>query len=255
MTRLAGLVFAVALVPLGAHAADDALSLYQSGAYERAIAAGTGTHDAPGYAVAARAALAEATMRDAPCLECLERAENFARQAVSDDQTLPEAHVYLAVALGYEARIIGPIRARFGGYAEQAKSNIDAALAKQPQDAWALAALGGWNIEIVRAGGKTLARWLYHATLETGLDSFAQAFRIAPGNIVLRYQYALALAGYDLDTYRGEVDAALGVATTGTTTSAYDRFIQDRARELAAALKAGDRYAVANLVKRDQGYP
>ena len=84
---------------------------------------------------------------------CLERAEDFARAAVAADPHLADGHVWLAVALGYEARIIGVMRARLRDMPGQAKEELDAALATIPTIAYALAALGGWHIEIVRGGG------------------------------------------------------------------------------------------------------
>jgi hypothetical protein len=114
--------------------------------------------DAPGYALAARSVLADEVMH-APCLECLERAETYSRKAIAADPKYPEGHIYLAVTFGYEARIIGVIEARIKGFAEQAKNNLDAVIAVEPNNPWALAGLGGWNIEIVRSAGESLASW------------------------------------------------------------------------------------------------
>ena len=235
-------------------AADDALSLYQAGKYSQAIAAASARNTAPGFALAARATLADAMMKS-PCLACLRRAEDFARKAAAIDSMLSDAHVYLAISLGYEARIVGMIRARLAAYPEQAKRNLDAALASDPGNAQALAALGGWNIEIVRGGGAVLAKWLYDASVNNGLEKFAAAFRAAPGNVVLRYQYALSLGGIDPAGYHGEIEEALNRAASGTPATAYDAFAQTRARELLAALKKSDRPAFDRLVRRDQGYP
>ena len=234
--------------------ADDALTFYKAGKYDQAIAAASSQNNASGFALAARAALADAMMQ-APCLACLKRAEAFARKAVAADPGLAEAHVYLAVSFGYQARIVGIVRARLGGYPDEAKRNLDAALARDPANAQALASLGGWNIEIVRGGGTVLAKWLYGASVKTGLDDFAAAFRSAPGNLVIRYQYALSLGGFSLATYRAEITDALTRAVSGEISTAYDAFAQSRARELLIALKKSDDAAFDRLVRRDQGYP
>ena len=234
--------------------ADDALTLYKAGKYSQAIAAASAQNTASGFALAARAALAESMMQ-APCLACLKRAEAFAREAVIGDPGLAEAHVYLAVSLGYQARIVGVVRARLGSYPEEAKRHLDAALVTDPASAQALAALGGWNIEIVRGGGIVLAKWLYGASLRTGQDDFAAAFRSAPDNPVIRYQYALSLGGFSLATYRAEITDALSRAVGGEGVTAYDAFAQSRARELLTVLKKNDDAAFDRLVRRDQGYP
>jgi hypothetical protein len=237
-------------------AADNAaLALFTAGKYQDAAAAGIAQNDAAGFALAARAGLAAETMSDAPCLSCLKRIEGEARRAIAIDPKLADGHIYLAVSLGYEARIVGLISARLNGYPEQAKINLDAALAADPDNAWALAASGGWNIEIVRGGGATLARWFYGASLEKGLDDFAKAFAAAPDNPVLRYQYALSLGGFDVETYRGQVEDALARAIAAKPQSAYEKFTQVRARALRDALKANDLKTFAELVRHDQGYP
>ena len=254
MIRVLGAALAAALIVAPADAAEDALALYKAGKYEQAIAAASRENSAAGYALAARAALADAALRS-PCLECLERAATLAHKSIAADPELPDGHIYLAASLGYQARIIGMIRARLGAYPEEAKRNLDKALASDPKNAWALAALGSWNIEIVRGGGAYLASWLYGATLAEGFKDYDAAFKAAPGNLVLRYQYALSLGGLDLDAYHDKITDALTRAVKAEPQTAYEKFAQGRARELQTALKNGDRATFDWLVRRDQGYP
>ena len=234
--------------------AADPLALYQAGQYPDAIKAGIHDNTGQSLATATRAALAVAAERS-PCLDCLNLAESLARKSIAADAKLGEPRVYLAVTLGYKARIEGRIHARFNGYAEEAKSSLDAALKANPNDAWALAAIGGWNIEIVRGGGSWLAGWLYGANVDEGLKDFAAAFKAAPDNPVLRYQYALSLSGFDADKYKAQIADALTRASAMPPHTAYESFAQARAKELLAAWKKGDRSGFDALVKRDQGYP
>ncbi|HUJ04340.1 MAG TPA: hypothetical protein VLW75_11925 [Rhizomicrobium sp.] len=243
-----------ALVCARAEAATP-LELYQQGKYDAAISAGIAQNDAAGFAVAARAELAAEMMRSAPCLACLRRAEDDARKAIAADPNLPEGHIYLAVTLGYEARVVGIVTAGARGYASEAKKELDIALASDPANYWALAALGGWNVEIVRNGGASLANWIYGASIDDAMTRFHKAFALASGNLVLRYQYALSLAGYDLARYRSEVEASLARAQMDKPRTAYESFAQGRAKELLDALKKNDLDAFDDLVRRDQGYP
>ncbi|HET7336066.1 MAG TPA: hypothetical protein VFI93_13200 [Rhizomicrobium sp.] len=229
--------------------------LYVAGQYQAAIDAGSAQDNAQGYAIAARAALAIAMLHETPCLECLQRAESLARASIAKDPKRADARVYLAAALGYQGRIIGMIQTRFKGYPSEAKSNLDAALAAEPNDARALAALGGWNIAIVTGGGAMLANMLYGATLEKGLADFNAAFKRAPADIVLRYQYALSLSAYDRKKYRKNILDALTYATNGNAASAYEQAMQKRAATLLALLKSGDTEKYDTMVKRFQGYP
>jgi hypothetical protein len=253
MKRVLAALIAFVAVTTSA-SAEDALSLYKAGKYEAAISAAVAQNNAAGFALAARAALGEA-LTQKPCLSCLQRAEGFARKAIAADEHLPDGHIYLAVSLGYEARIIGIVRARLAGYAEESKKNLDAALASDPHDALALMALGGWNLEIVHSGGAFMANMLYGATVEKGKADFAAAFKAAPTYIVARYQYALGLGSIDSKVHKAEVSDALARASNGTPMTAYETFIQGRARELLATLNKNDMTNFDRLIRRDQGYP
>jgi hypothetical protein len=252
--RLFAAVALFAAFTTSAAAASNALSLYQAGKYEAAITAAVAQNDATGFALAARAALGEA-LTQKPCLSCLQRAEGLARKAIAADAHLADGHTYLAVCLGYEARIVGTIQARLANYPGQSKTNLDAALASDPHNVLALMALGGWNIEIVHSGGAVMANLLYGATVAKGTKLFEAAFKAAPGNIVAPYQYALGLGGVDSKAYHAEIGDALSRASNGAAMTAYESFIQIRARELFAVFNRGDMAEFDRLVHRDQGYP
>ena len=258
MRKAAVMILAVALWPFSAFAAAGAptpLSLYLVGQFQQAEAAGIAQNDAQGLAIAARAVLADDMMRDQPCLDCLKRAEDLARRAIAADPKVPEGHIYLAAAIGYEARIIGNLAAQSKGYASEAKRELDAALATDPDNPWALAAMGSWHIEIVRSGGATLARWLFGARVDSGQDYYSKAIAAAPGNLVIRYQYALTLAAYNLPEYQKDIEASLTHALACQPASVYEAFAKNRARELLDTLKRGDTATAERLVRRDQGYP
>ncbi len=248
--RLAPAVLILFLAP--AFAQVD--PLYVEGRYEAAIKADLARNDGLGFAWAARAALADEASRDQRCLSCLERAESYARRAIAADPNLPDARVYLAIALGLQARIEGYEQARSKGYASEAKQALEDALALDPKNVWALAGLGGWNIEVVRGGGAVLAYLIYGATLERGHALFRQAISQAPDNIAIRYQYALTLSGYDPDRFRVQIEDLLVHATAGRAEMAYARVLQKRAGDLLALLRKGDRETFAAHVRAYEGY-
>ncbi len=252
-----GLAWLLLLVPATAQAApaDEVFALYAKGQYEQAAQAGEASHGAAGLAIAARAVLAEEVLREEPCLACLERAEKLARAAVAADPGSAFGHVWLAVALGYEARIIGMVRARYRDFPAQSKASLDAAIAEDPKNAYAVSALGGWHIEVVRGGGAMLARMLYGASESQALDLFDRAVKFAPGNAAVRYQVGLALAGYDAGKYRGRITAELKAAVSATAETAYERKIQDRAQELLGLMAPSQQEALNALVRKYQGFP
>lgn len=236
-------------------ATPSALQLYKTGQYEQAIRAGVAEKSAAGFAIAARAVLAEERMRPAPCLACLKQAQTYARDAIAADPTLADGHVFFAAALGFEARIIGMVAAKFKGYAGEAKDSLDVAYAHHPNDARTLAALGGWNFAVVNGGGSVLARLIYGATIKKGLSFYAKAMAADPGDIVIRFEYALSLSDYDRQAYANTIEAALRVATTGTPRTAYERFMQTRAEALLDAFRHGDWQHYTTLLRKDEGYP
>ena len=246
----------LALMAAGAPLDGNALfALYAQGHYEEAMRDGAAENNATGFAIAARAALADAMMRPAPCLPCLKRGEVFARQAVAADWSLSDGHVWLAAALGYETRIVGLVRARLDNDPAQAKEHLDAALKMQPDNAYALAALGGWNVEVVRTGGDFLAGKLYGASREQGVALFDRAVKTAPRNVAVRYQIALSLAGLDAERYRSRIENELDAAIQAPPETTYEKFVQSRASELLALLKHGDRETFEAKLRTFQGYP
>ena len=245
----------VLLAPLPARAAatEEIFALYAHGDYEQAVRLGEASHTAPGLAVAARAVLADEVLRETPCLSCLERAEALARQAVAADPHFALGRVWLAVALGYEARIIGSVKARVKNSPAQSRTALDAAIAEDPKNAFAVSALGGWHIEIVRGGGAFLARLAYGARESEGLALFDRAVRLAPGNVAVRYQIGLGLAGFDAEKYRGRIATEFKAALAATPQTAYEKKIQTRAAELLGLMNAQEAFDLR--VRKYQGFP
>ena len=254
---IAAVMFAAAFLGLPAQAQDAATAFehYRMGDYQGAVRIGEAANNGPGLAVAARAAFAEANLRDTPCLSCLQQVEALARRSIMLDMSHPDAFVYLAAALGYESRIIGYVRATVEHYPEMAKQAIDHALADDPNDAWSLAALGGWNMEIVRNGGSFIARTLYGARADQGEDAFRRAFAADPGNLVIRLQYVLSAAAFDLNHYRNEIAGQLAAIAMTQPRTVYESAMKQRAVRLQDLLKQGNNAEFLALIKKYQGYP
>jgi hypothetical protein len=254
--RRALLALAMTAAPALAATQDANLyNLYAGGRYDEAVRAGTAAHNAYGYAIAARAILADAVLREAPCLDCVRRGEDYARRAVAADPSLGDGQVWLAVSLGYEARITGLVMARLNDSPGQSKAALDAAIGSEPDNPYALAALGGWHIEIVRGGGAYLAGLLYGASEAQALSLFDRAAHVAPGNVAVRYQIALSLAGFDPDKYRSRIDSELAAALRDMAATKYEKAMQGRAADLQMLLKRGDDDALDARVRKYQGYP
>ncbi len=255
MKKVVLALIALAGLTQAAFARDALYDLYAGGKYDEAMRAGAAAGDAHGYAIAARAALADAVLRPAPCMDCLQRAEAFARQAVAADPAQADGQIWLAVSLGYESRLTGVVMARLHDTPAQSKAALDAALKDDPKNPYAVSALGGWHIEVVRGGGAWLAGMLYGARESEALTLFDRAVKLAPGNVAVRYQIALSLAGFDPTKYRTRIESELEAAMRDTPASAYEKAIQTRAADLLALLRRGDEDRFAATLRKYQGYP
>jgi tetratricopeptide (TPR) repeat protein len=248
------LALAMLLVALPARAAtDEIFAAYARGDYEQAVRMGEAARTAPGFATAARAILADAVLRDTPCLPCLERAEKLARQAVAADPHHAFGQVWLSVALGYQARIIGAVKARLKDMPHQSRTALDTAVADEPSNPFAVSALGGWHIEVVRGGGAPLARLFYGARESDAIALFDRAVRLAPDNVAVRYQIGLSLAGFDPEKYRARIAAELKAAVAAAPATAYEKRIQARAQDLLEL--QNQRPAFDLQVRKYQGFP
>jgi hypothetical protein len=252
----AALLALLLLVPGVARAAttDEIFAVYAHGDYEQAARLGEAAHTAQGYAIAARAVLADEVLRDTPCMACLERAEKLSRQAIAIDPHFAYGQIWLAVALGYQSRLLGPIRSRLKDTPNQSKTALNLAYLADSNNAFAISALGGWHIEIVRAGGAFLANHVYGATEDQGISMFDLADRADPGNVAVRYQIALSLAGFNAEKYRARIVAELRAALSGNANTAYEKKIQTRATELLGLMNQAPHDAFDLRVRKYQGF-
>ena len=256
--RAIAAAFCVAvLLPLAAHAAETrgAAALFSAGEYQAAIAAGEASGNAEGLTAGAGAALADATLRDAPCLPCFNRAHALASRAIAADPSRPRAYVYLTVAIGYEARIAGRLAALRAGYTQESKDAVETALTLAPNDPWVLATAGGWHIELVRAAGSLLAGLMYGARLDEGIATFKRALAADPSDATLQVNYALSLSSAAFAPMRAEIRAALAAAGQAPARDAYDAAMKARAALLLDLLDRNEDAAFLALVHRYWAIP
>ena len=161
----------------------------------------------------------------------------------------------MAVALGYQARIIGAVKARMKNMPAQSRAALEQAVTDEPGNAFAVSALGGWHIEVVRGGGATLARLFYGAKESEAVNLFDRAAQLAPGNVAVRYQIALSLAGFNADKYQTRIVAELKAAVSDSPATAYEKRIQARAAELLGLANPAGHDAFQKRVRKYQGFP
>jgi tetratricopeptide (TPR) repeat protein len=230
-----------------------ALRIYERGDYVAAAKAAEREGGGEGFALAARSILADATLREQPCMECLKQAEDFARRAIAADANYAEGYIELAAALGYEARLMGLFRAKVNRLGEQAKDAIDTALKLTPDEPWALAAAGGWNIEVVRLGGRVVGGMIYGAHFDDGVAYYRRALSADPNNLVISLQYVLALTSYAFEARRLEIMAVLDAVVRAKPPDAYSDAMRERAMRLLDLLNRNKREEYLALANRYLG--
>lgn len=234
----------------------NAESAYTAGRFMDAAAFAEADGSAAALAFAARARIADAIMRDGPyCEPCLRSAETIAQTAIDRDPKHAEGYIQFALALGFRGRLIPLLEAKEQLLPEKGRAAIDTALKLAPHNAWALAARGAWNLEIVHRAGPVLADVTYGAGRNSGLNDFREALARDRNNLLLHFHFALTILALDMKGFRAEAAAALVAGERDTRADALSQFTRKRARELAGLLKTGTDKEIKALVRKFQGYP
>ena len=229
--------------------------LYRAGQYEAAIAKGETVGDAENLTIAAQAALAITTLKGSPCLDCAKRAEALARRAIGADPERSRAYVCLVASMAFESRIVGVYASRNEHLPEQALEALEKALKLAPEDPWALTALGGWHVEVVRSGGRFLARIMYGARVEEAVEYFKRAMVLDPDNPLIGLNYALSLSSVAFNSRRAEIKSALEGAITAMPRDAYGAAMKARAVKLNELLGKNARGEYLALASSYLGFP
>lgn len=246
------------IAPVATHAAvpQQARALYFAGDYEKSseIAAREGSSEA--LAFAAQSLIAEAiTEPHGFCLSCLQRAEVMADRAIALDPNRAEGYVQKAIAIGFRGRAIGIAQARSEGLAGQAKAQLDAALALEPENIWAQASLGAWHLEIVHHAGPILAELGYGADRTTGLELYRKAISKGSEIAILHFHFALALLAMQESNATDEARTSLQNVLGNRSKDNLTRHARLNAKKLLDALVPGTSQNLTALVRKLQGYP
>jgi tetratricopeptide (TPR) repeat protein len=226
-----------------------AQAAFDSGAFGRAALLARKVQTGEGDALASRAEMVRGDFISTgeARLAHFEAALRDGRRAVARAPDRPEAHLAVAVALGLVARREGSMAAHFGGMASEARNHIDRALALNPDNAWAHAALGGWHLEIAYEGGP-LGSVVYGASAEAGIAAYEQALVLDPANMSIAWQYAFQLAGFGGPDRLARASELIGGIVEREPHTALETLLRDAALELKQALDSRDTAAVSRIV-------
>jgi hypothetical protein len=250
MIKLAFVVALVLVLTDPAEAAPDAgaQAAYVAGDYARAVELARKAGGAEDLALAARAVNAVAYFDGGrkAARRIADEALGIAEEAVAADASLPEAHLQAAIALGLKGARMSPVRALVSGLAGKVRDKIDAALALDSENPWALSTSGAWRIEVARRGGGSL----YGADPVLGRQEFLKARALAPENPTIAFECALRLLADGRAEWRAEGLAALDGALAATPTTKFEADVIALAQEFETAIKAGPKAENAFIARQ-----
>jgi hypothetical protein len=219
---------------------DQARALYDQGVMLKAARLARGFGTADGHALASQSTLVAAIYLQPGGHDrvLLEQSAQDAQRALEIDPDHVQAHLQLALALGYLAEE-DPIVAHLDGTAHEGRALLERALALAPDDAWAHGMLGVWHLRVVKHAGGLLAASLYDASIEKGREQCIEAASLAPDGLAIRFGCAISLLEADPKRYGGEAADILDTVVRLPAGDAATRLIRDEARHRLAALKSG----------------
>ncbi len=163
-------------------------------------------------------------------------AEDLARRALILDESHIEARLQLAISISMQARNMSIGKARKEKVAEAMRDFAESVLVDDPDNAWAHGFLAVWHVEVRRRGG-VIGAAIMGASLKKAEAHFQAVLRVAPDNLVLRWQYARALAALDAKRHDTEILSQLNIVSTSTCADKIERAVQKRALYLADAIR------------------
>ncbi len=252
---VASVVTVISALPVSAADLEDVQALYDDGKYDAAADMGEALNEPEGYTLATKSLLGKTSLlpRKQRSLKEIDRAIHMAETAFEMDPENLDAHLQFATSLGIRGRLISKLRAQLEGLPERAEEHLLIALELAPDHAWANAFYAAWHIEVVRNGGAKLAKAIYGASLETGIEIYDRALTLEPMSPVLPYEYAQFLLASDYYRFHDKAAGLLEMALALPAKNHQERAVHERAGALRAGLEADDPKLVLRLVTTHLG--
>ena len=248
MRRLLSIICLI--MPAAAEAAPDAdaEAAYVRGDYLGAVAAAERAGGAENLAYAAKALNAISYFdRDRKSTrERCDRAMDYAEAAIAADPAFAEAHFNLGVAMLIKASNMGAARAFLSNLPARGRRMFDRALALNPDFAPFLIASAAWRIEVANRG----VGFFYGADADEGYRELIRAREIDPVDNVIAHECALRLLADGRDAWRPMAVDCLEDALSAATDSTFEAAVQEKSRQLKAAVDAGPEAEKAFLSRR-----
>jgi tetratricopeptide (TPR) repeat protein len=158
-------------------------------------------------------------------MEVAERAE---KQAHKDPKN-PNAHYWMAYALGRYSQGISVAKALTQGLGAKVKTALETTIALAPKHADAHIALGAFHAEVIDKVGKLLGK-TQGADTATGLKMFKEALALNPDSAIGRVEYANGLVMLEGDKRMKEAEQLYADAAASKPLDAMERLDVEMAK-------------------------
>ena len=208
-----------------------AWALFHAGEFQKAAEAGVKAGGA-GITVANKAQAIYANYLEASekaklalFMEVAERAE----AQITAEPKNPNAHYFLAYALGRYSQGISIAKALSQGLGNKVKSALETTIKLQPKHADAHIALGAFHAEVIDKVGALLGR-TQGASKDAGLASFKTALKLNPTSAIAMVEYANGLVMLEGEKKMKEAEKLYADAAACTAMDAMERLDVDMAK-------------------------
>jgi tetratricopeptide (TPR) repeat protein len=202
----------------------DAWALFHAGEFQKAFDAGLKA-GGTGITVANKAQSIYANYLEksektklAMFQEVMARAEALA----AEEPKNPNAHYWLAYALGRYSQSISVAKALAQGLGAKVKSALETTIKLAPKHADAHIALGAFHAEVIDKVGSLLGK-TQGASKATGLAMYQQALKLTPGSAIAMIEYANGLVMLEGDKKMKEAEKLYADAAASTPADAMER--------------------------------
>ena len=152
-----------------------------------------------------------------------------AEAQLAEDPKNPNAHYWMAYALGRYSQGISVAKALAQGLGSKVKSALETTIKLQPKHADAHIALGTFHAEVIDKVGKLLGR-TQGADSATGLKMFQQALKLNPGSAIAMIEYANGLVMLEGDKRMKEAEKLYAQAAESDAADAMERLDVEMAK-------------------------
>ena len=213
---------------------DAARTAFEEGRFAEAseLAAAVGTSEALALAAETLAIHGFHVAKESERQALFQRAQAFAEEAIRLDDTNAEAYLQLSHAMGRYAQTLGKGMKALG-LAKPVREAMERAVTLAPDLGRAHLSLASWHAEASR---NLAGRMMTGASKKKAAEHFERAYALAPDDKAVQAEYAKGLLALNKRRNRDRARELFTRAAETPPRDAYERILQEEAREGLAAL-------------------